>query len=1254
MAPCSIFGPTLNKNKLEYMAGIIHPAESWAFFWQAEGHTLQQAIAGKHNLLDLSRLDNDSSDFAYKMIRELLSPDPNGVTFSSNFDHSQTLLSLYFSERNREKLSGRRQTAIGYPLVAFFAGGEMKLAPVFIWDVAFEPEGQSQNKWTLTPDKRQHPGCNPWLFDWLKINRNEAVADWYAGLPAKSGWNASGLFAVCDEFCQKAGFENPSQSIATTPQPSLDQLDELASRGSLLWSALLGLFPKKQETGSSLPKQGPAGFRPGKRSLSLLDTDPWQASVLDLFKNEKPALALGKAGSGKTHLLLSFLAEALANEERCLVVSPWAPALASVQQRLERIGLGALSFVLRHPLNDMAAWGGAFKLAAKKNAGDSPKSWDTQLNLRFEQVSRDKNRLDRQYQACSKKVFGDKSWTETVGLFLSSNRIEGKELLGNQLQPQDYSFDPANFELYRNAIAKCAAAFDKVKTLDHPLNNLNAGIFVHQSKQESLNFIQQNLELFLQKAAQFQYRYIHTQNEYGDRLRSYFDQFYFEIHDQITRLSELVKDTLTLYGEDLLKSSRPTLKLYGIFADKYKAALEARSRIARLYETLQKTCEERQLFDHDFLNIKESRSLPKLRANLEKLGSTLEEWRNRLNSTIQEDLTRLSAKTAHPGLGFAEQVANLEDALDNLIDEINGSGLYQLPIQNKMLTLSKRQKLLEDIIQQLETTQFNLRDYGAFYEWQRLWFSLPENARRIVRSIVKVKPNDWVAAFESWFLHQCLEMNYDPSLPVKPFELEEFSRNFTELRGMLKQKTTAYWLNRRSEAIRRFKKENKGLYEAFAEKGTSDFSAGKITGRIFQEVTDCFPVLMVTAGVALDLLEHQTGVWDRVVFLYPEFLPLEPRLPELGKFALGISGQPTEVHPQSLMAGLLDQDPNVFPLKEVHRHFPGNILSPNPGEFPGSQILFEQVDGRYDETAETNEEEARKILDWLNKIEPTKQRTLPSVGIACLTTGQRNLILEYLLRIKQKRLPGVEKIQQLERNGLSAFRADEICGQQFDILIVSSTFGQANIGGALTRHLQRFNQAGGQSAVVQLMTAGKQEIRIANSMPEDNLEQLVQAPGAKGVFLLCSWIRFLHALSKHDNPGMLREWRAVNAVYGTETMDNHPLAEEIAWHIAGRMRTERIRMNAPFGNLVLPLVILPEQPEGAPLIIQPDHFFAKAPSTDFIWEDLQRRALEQAGYRILPAWSVQWWKNPRRESAELLKVIQEPPAPVAATDEEEE
>ena len=1233
------------------MSRILHPADSWSFYWPAEENTLIQAIAGKHNLLDLARLDNASPDFAYKFILQLLGSAPDALTFNPGFEAGRTLTDLYFSERNREKSTGRRLLGVGYPLVAFFQDNEMITAPLYIWDATLEPEVKGSNEWTLTPDAGQKPACNPWLINWLRTGGKQELAEWYTGSPDRQGWNAAALFAVCNEFCLGAALENPSQSIASTAQPNLVQLDELASKGTMIWSALLGSFKRAEfSRPAERPEAGHKSPQAQTPPFSLIDMDPWQAAVLNFGKASPLSVAEGNAGSGKTHLLLSFLIDSLAREERCLVVSPWTPVLTAVKNRLGQLGFGELSFVLRHPYQDLAAWSGAFRLAGKKTAGDAAKVNDQQISLRFEQVSREKNRLDRQYRARSKKVFGDKNWTETVGLFLASNRIEGKELLGNQLNTQDFSFSPDNFDTLRDAVARCAIAFDKIKTLDHPLNNLNAGIFVHQSKQESLQFIQDHIESFLQKASQFQYRYIHTQNEYGERLRSYFDHFYFEVHDQITRLSERVKDTVTLYGKDVLKSSKPTLKLYGIFAEKYKAALNAREEIAVQYQSLKKSFLDKQLFDHNFADEKEARSLPVLRDNLEKLSDGLEEWRNRISPTVQEDLTRLSAKTAHPGLGFASQIESLEDGLDSLIDEINGSGLYQLPFQNNMLTLPKRQKLLEDIIHQLEATQLNLRDYGAFYDWQRLWFSLPEHARKIIRSIVKVKPNDWVAAFDSWFLHQCLESAYDPALPIKAYNLEPFASDLDAVRDLLRKKTVAQWNNLRAESIKRFRKDKKALFENFVERSDLSLSAGQITGKAFQEVTDCFPILMATPGAAADLLAHQSGVWDRVIFLYPEFLPGEPGLIGLGRSALGIGGQFPEIHPRSMSALLLENGASTFPLEQIHRYFPGNLFNPHPSGAETGQILFEQVDGRYDEGAETNEEEARKVLDWLNKIEPTKQRTLPSVGIACMTTGQRNLIQEYLLRIKQKRLPGVEKIQQLERNGLAIFRADETSGQQFDVLLISCTFGHSNIGGALTRHILRFNQPGSQTALIQLMSAGTQELRVANSIPGDNLDQMMQAPAQKGVFLLGSWVRYLKARSENDETAVQRVIRATGAVYGGEETANNPLAEEIAWHIAGRMRTDRIQMNVPFGELKLPLVILPEEPKYPSLVIQPDHFFAQAQSTDFIWENRQRQDLEKAGYRIIPAWSVQWWKNPRRESAELLKAIQE--APPAVEEEE--
>ena len=89
--------------------------------------------------------------------------------------------------------------------------------------------------------------------------------------------------------------------------------------------------------------------------------------------------------------------------------------------------------------------------------------------------------------------------------------------------------------------------------------------------------------------------------------------------------------------------------------------------------------------------------MPKVVENLEAFSVQLEQWRNDLPNLVQEEFVRLSQKTVHPHLDFKEQIKELEYALELFVEELNESGLYQLPKENKMLTIPKRQKYLEEL-----------------------------------------------------------------------------------------------------------------------------------------------------------------------------------------------------------------------------------------------------------------------------------------------------------------------------------------------------------------------------------------------------------------------------------------------------------------------------------------------------------------------------------------------------------------------------
>ncbi|MBK8429695.1 MAG: hypothetical protein IPL27_28780 [Lewinellaceae bacterium] len=75
------------------------------------------------------------------------------------------------------------------------------------------------------------------------------------------------------------------------------------------------------------------------------------------------------------------------------------------------------------------------------------------------------------------------------------------------------------------------------------------------------------------------------------------------------------------------------------------------------------------------------------------------------------------------------------------------------------------------------------------------------------------------------------------------------------------------------------------------------------------------------------------------------------------------------------------------------------------------------------------------------------------MGIACATVEQRDLIAGQLLKIRQRKMAGWEKIQQLYLNGLGVYQFAEMQGQHVDIMLLSLTHGVTDAQGTLTRHL---------------------------------------------------------------------------------------------------------------------------------------------------------------------------------------------------------
>lgn len=1232
-------------------------------FWQEEKWKIyRNALPLDQQRADISTLEGD---FAFSLVEKLLGGLPFQITARPPFEQGRRLQSIYFESRAFERTRGAHPFGLGFPLyIAIDGDGEAIVAPLIIWSLAIEPGAKPGDGWAISRRPFQQAVYNHFLARYWRQAFGADLSESLADACSKGSPSANALVELVEKLHETLGLDTGGGQIALSAIPSVQEINLSGARGRIVWAGALGSFPPHQHLfAEPAPPGGGEETLPELHAFGLLPLGPFQASAAALFRQKKHCLITGPAGSGKTHLAISLLINGLSNGFRCLVVAPQVGALRQIQQKLEQLGLGKLSFLLRDVNLDMGLFLEILRASANsKDAGAEPIG--EEYRILAKRLERMKEKLDAGYHASRKPAFGAESWTAVAGRYLKSIRREGKEVLATQLNAQDYQFTEAGYEEMSSAIASCQRLFDKSGTLRSPLNNLHPGIFLRMEKGEALEFVQEKTEALLERAQGLQHWYINRINTYSDLLAGHYEQYYQGLARRLSQLQDELSESLGRFGPAFERAGAGALRFRSAFSGKYKEMFLARQQFAAAYNRLRADFGLNPGFDFPFADAGGGTDIGQAKQTLAAFGIALQNWYSGLRDAIQEEAQRLSPKTTLPVLNFSGQLSELESGLESLLEQLNESGLYHLPVHNKMLTIPRQQRLLDELIEQLEISRRSLSDFDDFYDWQHNWLQLPEHARRLVRALIKLRPQDWQAAFDSWFLDNCLRQHYEAVLPPEEGALDKIDEAYGQMGEMIVPRLLQDWQARREEALRLMRRSGREAAQWLAGKKPAEafqdwrslFSAGAAG------VIQAMPAMLVTPHLAGALFSGSGPLFDWVlVDEAAGLLPEEARmLMGLGRKtaffgpAPGIGGAPEP----ALYAWLESAGAGRFSLHYPHQLFPVHLLLQEG--FPALQpdgparASFEQVDGLYDEQTETNNDEALHIIGLLNRIEKTPQRTFPSVGIACFTRGQRDLISSYLLDIKQRRTTGVEVIQQLERNGLAVLQLEELAGLHFDILITSGTFGAIGLQGAITGHLRRLSEAGGLAQLLMLMSRADKQIFIVNSLPPDTLHSLAHRPEDMASCLLGAYFLAVRAAAMGD-------WSSANRLKKQLPAWAHPAEpfpqpaaffEEVEQYLRPYLGPGRLQWSQGPHSALAPLRIQASAAGQASFYLAAAGFLAQTPATDYRWEYAMQKKLEAEGCRQLAAWPAEWWRNPGREAKRLASQVIRQEQPPAIEEEE--
>lgn len=1190
-----------------------------------------------------------SIESAYTLLSDLLAKGQAQAGIEAYATYPNWLSSLYFDHRQAEKLRAERNMYLGYPCAVKRQGEYLVAAPLFLWPCRMEPSKERPNGWDLSIAADEIVLPHPyWLSQLADQNAGSTDSD-PISWALSQGLRPATLGAMAQQLVEKANWQvvDTQPALTALPKPEdvvmTDCLED--GRVQLIWSALLGNWtPEFASAGSAAAlnwrEAAPAGSI-SAHGFSPVALDPCQAQAMAALKTQRHVLAWGGGGSGKTQLAMHLLVNALSNNKPSLLVAKDMAVLEQIRQQLAALGLDHLAFSLRDPQLDkpllLAQLG-----ALERRSSKSPDYNKQAFSQNIRKLQRQQERLDARFQAVRKRAFGGFSWSDTVGLYLAAARKQSKDQLATQLNPQSFDYSEAEYEMLHTAIQRARPLFEALGVMQHPLSTLNAGIFLHQEEAQSLHFIQSHASQFKEEALRLYSQFIRRSGQYADELQQHHERHYRELLAGLHHLEELLEDSTGEVGEELLKSSRPTLKLYGTFSAKFRDALDRQEQLWESYQQLQALHAQRSTFAFEWpSDAKLARKPAQLRELLVQFAEALENWRMALPGIIQEDGIRLNAKTALPELSVSKHIAEGEQKLENLVESINESGLFQLPLEAKMMTMPRRQKFLEELADKLDNILRNLDNYPAFYAWQRHWFSLPDKCRKVIHALVRIVPADWTAAFDSWYFFQCLNISYDPVPPPPTDSIERYAHRWQTLSELLPIQIRKDQELGRDEALKRLKPLQK---EGLSSAQGLDAGWQSLMQKYGADLCRVFPIWLTTPTLAARLIGSSDDPhFDYIVVENAHQLSLTQ-----GQSCLTLARQSlllADVEQDgllgtSLVREALQQGVVGVALRHQHRHSAGDIRALLKKTTPASgasaqQVYYTQLDGRYDVKSGTNEAEAQEILRLLNQIQELPQRTYPTVGVATFTRGQRDLILDYLLRIKRQRLVGVELIQQLERNGLGIYSLDELGGQQFDVLLVSGVWGATNLDGDLPAALNEYEQPQYRAQLMGLSSVYRKELHLVSSLSPQVLDSLLTL-GHGGLQLLAGFFRYAACASRPAEASAMLALMRRSMGLNTDSLAS-PLLTEVASRVRSYFPEAEMAVGASWQDVNTPLLLTAEKQK--PVVALADGFIAEESATDYHWEWRYTEKLRLAGVALHNISSQDWWKNPTAETVRLASTF---------------
>ena len=1189
---------------------------------------------------DLAGLGAEGPALAGAWLEEMLGGGQAVFSFSPG-DILESLLSMQTSARNVLKKTGVSPMGLGFPFVIVKTPQRTIATPLLIWPVVMEPEAVGLHKWYLALRENKPFIINAKACALVQEITGFDLLSSLSKLGDRPGWPA-----LRDALNELSNDFSPEGMLELRPCPGIETLGLAVSSPKILSCAVIGLLPS-----GKIPLLPASGSRDTTNNPNTWDghpfgygaLDPYQAMAAEGFRGHQGVVINGAPGTGKKYLARHMVTNVLSNGRPCLVVADALPPLRELQQSIADMGLGRLCFTFCNPREDFQVLRDFMRAEIFQER--APTAFDfKKFRLDTDKLVRIKEKLDKAYAATHLPLLGADAWTNLVGKYLTSSRHQGKELLGPYLTPGDYRFEQEEFEGLLNAVLEALPLFQGIKGIDHPLSRLHAELFLRYPKDEALERASHKIPAYEKRVSELLHRYISCLNSYSDQLRTFLEERCRKLTIQTGVAIDLVRDYTLEFGDAFQTSGDMQLRISSVFSRNGKKIRVARAEILEIYRALRTSAAELEEFGLDNKPLMDTQSFSSVVLGLNSFQERLKQWILELPDFVQEETTRMCASQLHTMVMLDTVPAGLEEEMEVLLQEMNEEKLLHDPLEHRFLTLSKRGKYLEQIVQDLEALRVGLRDFSGFYDWQRFWLRLPGNTRKLIRALTIIKPRDWPAAFRSWYLDQVLLKGQDIALPQEMPPLDTFYARWVDFQRQMPDQISALWNSRRA-ALQKQAKANREFHNWLLAKG----NRGRVEEepeRVFADFgtfyTEVFPLTLATGQAAIEILQKAApGHFECIIALEGQKIPAGwwQQLAQYGRRSAFMGDFWKEDQAKWQMGEPL------FSLGAAHSQ---NVLNPfqapidavSPQKGATSSVIA--LEGVYDEVREINIAEREFVLDYLLYQLPRQYGALlPSVSVVTFTPAQRDAISAGLMQQKFSSGPEGDRVRQLERAGLSILALGELEELRSDLVLVSMVF--TSWPGALWgKHAQV--AAAFPDRMRRLLATARREMLFCHSIPLEVLQHWQESPvtapeGFLGNFLVAA----------NGSRNAKQAWTRLSTFRpeSKQGLSHSAFWEALEERIRPFFPADRVRKTSEDGQIPATLEVIPENPQAPKVLLFADGFFANLPRTDYAWEVEYGKIVEEKGFHARHVWSVNWWKQPEQEARRIAGTLLIPDVPAS-------